>query len=238
VSEFRDAYQKGEKYAVNQTINMNTSNVKLAQRILRFGQSALKSYGPSGLKRFLWDNEYSTHKWDFADNTKSDCVYAHLEKHAANGSILDLGCGTGNTSNELAETAYQKYLGVDISEICLGKARKRSQETGRSAKNQFVCGDFIRFCTPERFDVILFRESLYHVPMDKITSTLKAYATNLKANGVFVVRIKTLDDKDGTLKPRPIAMLRLLEKEFDVIENRHYQGFGATVIVFRPKLVS
>jgi 2-polyprenyl-3-methyl-5-hydroxy-6-metoxy-1,4-benzoquinol methylase len=217
---------------------MNNSNVNLAQRILRFGQSALKSYGPSGLKRILWDSEYSTRKWDFADNTGSDCVYSHLEKHAATGSILDLGCGTGNTSNELATAAYQSYLGVDISEICLNKARKRSQETGRAAKNQFVCGDFLRFCTPERFDVILFRESLYHVPIDKITSTLNRYAINLKANGVFVVRIKTLDDKDGTLKPRPIAMLRVLEKEFDVIENRHYKGFGATVVVFRPKLVS
>jgi 2-polyprenyl-3-methyl-5-hydroxy-6-metoxy-1,4-benzoquinol methylase len=217
---------------------MNNSSVKLAQRILRLGQSALKSYGPSGLKRILWDNEYSTRKWDFADNTESDCVYAHLAKHAANGGILDLGCGTGNTSNELAATAYQKYLGVDISEICLRKARERSQETGRADKNQFVCGDFLQFFTSERFDVILFRESLYHVPMDKITLTLNRYATNLKANGVFVVRIKTLDDKDGTLKPRPIAMLRVLEKEFDVIENRHYKEFGATVVVFRPKAVS
>src|SRR6516165_10721348 len=113
---------------------MNKSNETVAQRILRFGQGALMSYGPSGLKRILWDEEYSGNKWDFADHTESDCVYSHLEKHAANGSILDLGCGTGNTANELDAAAYKSYLGVDISEICLSKARRRSQQSGRAAK--------------------------------------------------------------------------------------------------------
>ena len=112
--------------------------MKIAQRILGLTQSALKSYGPSGLKRIFWDKEYSGDKWNFADHTVGDCVYSHLEKHAANGSILDLGCGSGNTPNELDANAYQSYLGVDISETCLKKASKRSQENGRVDKNKFV----------------------------------------------------------------------------------------------------
>jgi 2-polyprenyl-3-methyl-5-hydroxy-6-metoxy-1,4-benzoquinol methylase len=208
--------------------------MKIAQHILRVGQSAIKSYGPSSLKRVLWNKEYSGKKWDFADNTESDCVYAPLEKYAANGSILDLGCGTGNTSNELAINAYQRYLGVDISEVCLRKARRRSSQNGRATKNEFTIGDFLQFVTDERFDVILLRESLYHIPINKIVSTLNRYAKNLKDNGVFVVRIKTVDDKDRTPKARPLAMLAVLEREFIVIENCHHDKFGATVIVFRP----
>jgi len=209
-------------------------NMKITHRILMLGQSALKSYGPSGLKRILWDNEYSTDKWNFADNTKNDCVYAHLEKHACNGSILDLGCGSGNTSNELVTTAYQRYLGVDISEVGLAKARKRSEDNGRGAKNQFVCGDFLQFATAERFDVILLRESLYHVPIDKIVPMFTTYGKNLKENGVFVVRLKVLDEKDGTQKARPLAMLAVIEREFNIIEDCYYQEFGSTVVVFRP----
>jgi 2-polyprenyl-3-methyl-5-hydroxy-6-metoxy-1,4-benzoquinol methylase len=208
--------------------------MKITQRILRAGQSALKSYGPSGLKRILWDKEYSGTKWDFAASSKSDCVYSHLQKYAAQGSILDLGCGTGNTSNELATDAYQRYLGVDISEVCLSKARKRSEENGRGDKNQYAYGDFLQFSTPERFDVILLRESLYHVPMGKIVSTFCHYAKNLKPNGVFMVRIKILDEKDGTPKARPVAMLAVIEKEFHVLENCYHKEFGSTVMVFRP----
>jgi 2-polyprenyl-3-methyl-5-hydroxy-6-metoxy-1,4-benzoquinol methylase len=213
---------------------MKNSKENIPQRALRFALGAFKSYAPSGLKRIFWDKEYSGHKWDFADHTENDCVYLHLEKHAANGSILDLGCGTGNTSNELARDAYQKYLGVDISEVCLSKARRRSQESGRAAKNQFVFGEILQFSTPQKFDVILFRESLYHVPMGKIVSTLNRYSKNLRENGVIIVRIYT-SDTNGTPKPRPTAMIGIIEREFDVVENCHYRESGATVIVFRPR---
>ena len=213
--------------------------MNITQRILSLGLGALKSYAPSGLKRIIWNKEYSGNKWNFADHTENDCVYSHLQKHAANGSILDLGCGTGNTSNELAYNAYEKYLGVDISEACLSKARSRSEESGRAAKNQFVRGDLLEFSTPQQFDVILFRESFYFVPMGKIESTLNYYAKNLRDNGVFIVRIYTTD-KDGTPKPRPIAMVGIIERKFEVVENCHYgeSGQGSTVIVFRPKRVS
>lgn len=207
----------------------------ITQRILTFMQSALKSYGPSGLKRILWDKEYSGDKWNFADHTAGDCVYSHLEKYAANGSILDLGCGSGNTANELAAHSYRTYLGVDISESCLSKARKRSQENGRADKNQFGCGDFLSYEPAQQFDVILFRESMYHVPFGKIKSTLDHYSKYLKDGGVFVVRMATVDH--GRRKSRPTAMLGVIEREFTVVENCHYEKSGATVIVFRPGCV-
>jgi SAM-dependent methyltransferase len=214
--------------------------VKITQRVLRFGRAALLSFGPSRLKRVIWDKEYSGNKWDFADHTETDCVYPHLEKYAANGSILDLGCGTGNTANELALNAYKRYLGVDISEVCLSKARRRSEANGRGAKNQFAYGDFLEFSTSERFDVVLLRESLYHIPIGKIEPTLNRYTKNLKDGGVFVVRIYTseIDPQSpsyGKPKARPTAMIDVIERKFDVVENCYYPESGSTVIVFRSK---
>jgi len=203
------------------------------QRIVTFVQAALKSYGPSGLKRILWNKEYSGDKWNFADDTVGDCVYSHLEKHASNGSILDLGCGTGNTATELAANAYQTYVGVDISETCLSKAMTRSQKTGRAAKNQFVQSDFLNYVPTQKFDVILFRESMYHVPPGKIPSTLAHYADYLREGGVFVVRMATRGP-DGKVKSRPTTMIDIIKAECDVLENCTYAD-GATVLVFRPK---
>jgi len=207
--------------------------MKIARRILVFTQSALKSYGPSGLKRVFWEKEYSGDKWNFADHTEGDCVYSHLEKHAANGDILDLGCGSGNTANELAANAYQNYLGIDISETCLNKARKRSEENGRAEKNKFASGDFLKYSPTKKFNVILFRESMYHVPMGQIKSMLDRYSEWLKDGGVFVVRLATADD--GKPKSRPTAMIDIIRRGFDVVEDCHYPESGATVIVFRPR---
>jgi 2-polyprenyl-3-methyl-5-hydroxy-6-metoxy-1,4-benzoquinol methylase len=208
----------------------------IAQRTLRFIQAALKSYGPSSIKRFLWNKEYSGDKWNFADNTLGDCVYSHLEKYAANGSILDLGCGSGNTADEMAVNAYHNYVGVDISETCLSKASMRSKQSGRSDKNQFVSGDFLNYVPSQQFDVILFRESMYHVPMGKIMATVQRYSKYLRNGGVFIVRMGTID-KDGRPQARPKAMIDIIKRECEVVESCQYEKFGAVVIVFRAKRV-
>jgi SAM-dependent methyltransferase len=211
-------------------------NLYIVKRSLGFVRGFLLSYGPRAIKRRVWEKEYSEDKWNFADNTVGDCVYGHLERHAANGSILDLGCGSGNTATELAASAYQTYVGVDISETALGKATRRTEECARQNKNRFVCGDFLAHVPTERFDVILFRESMYHVPLSRVKAILDHYSKYLKEDGVFIVRLFTANRETDKSKRRPIAMLGIMEAEFDVVERRQYTDSGRpTVIVLRPK---
>ena len=207
----------------------------IGQRALNLIHAFLKSYGPSNIKRMLWDKEYAGTKWNFADNTLGDCVYSHLEKYTRNGSLLDLGCGSGNTATELATTAYQTYIGVDISAEALSKATRRTAEIGRADRNSFAQGDFLNYIPNQQFDVILFRESLYHVPLGKIKTILEQYSKYLKKGGVFVVRLKTSSGKNGMRKPRPNAMVGIIEAEFDVLEKGEYTESGATVVVFQPR---
>jgi SAM-dependent methyltransferase len=203
----------------------------VAERTLTFMRSLLKSYGPSIVKKRLWDAEFSGGKWNFIDDTRGDCVYSYLEKYARNGSILDLGCGPGNTANELTTQAYQRYVGVDISEAALQKGRKRSIENGRGEKNLFLQGDFINYEPAQQFDIILFRESMYHVPIGRIKSVLDHYSQFLVEGGVFIVRMNTKGGKLG----RPKTMADLIASEFDLVERNQHGDSGATVIVVRPR---
>ena len=82
----------------------------IVERTARFVRGFLLSYGPSNIKKKFWDKEYSEEKWSFAYNTVGDCVYAHLERYSGNATILDIGCGSGNTSTEMADI-YRSYLG-------------------------------------------------------------------------------------------------------------------------------
>jgi SAM-dependent methyltransferase len=208
----------------------------IAQRTATIMRGLIKRYGPTSLKRALWDEEFSVGKWNFIDHTAGDCVYPYLEKYVADGSILDLGCGPGNTANELADTAYRTYVGVDISEAALVKARKRSEACGRSAKNSFAQGDFLSYLPSQRFDVILFRESMYHVPLGKVKLILDRYTEYLNDHGVFIVRMFASGREDGKSRSRPNAMIDIIEKSFDVVENRRHQEPGEpTVLVFRPR---
>src|ERR1700735_4514724 len=175
----------------------------IVDRTARFVRGFLLSYGPSNIKKHFWDKEYSEEKWSFAYNTVGDCVYAHLERYSENAAILDIGCGSGNTATEMADK-YRSYLGVDISEAALAKARRRSQEGGRGEKNSFECGDFLTYLPNGTYEVILFRESMYHVPLGKVKATLDRYAEFLKDDGVIVVRLFASSGErvDGKDKPR------------------------------------
>ena len=192
----------------------------------------LKRYAPENTKKLLWDQEFSSGHWNFIDNTAGDCVYKHLEKYADKGSILDLGCGPGNTANELSTDVYWTYVGVDISEAALAKARRRTEESGRTSRNRFAQGDFLSYVPNQQFDIILFREALYHVPLGKVKAMLSRYSEYLRDGGVFIVRMVTSNGNKA--KHRLTSMVGTIETEFDVLEKCQYGESGPTVIVFRP----
>jgi SAM-dependent methyltransferase len=210
--------------------------VYIVQRTMVFVQGFLSSYGPSSIKKLLWDRDFSGNKWDFIDNTVGDCIYPHLERYARNGSILDLGCGPGNTANELNPSVYQSYVGIDISEVALAKAVKRTQENSRAEKNSFVCSDFLGYRPTQEFDVILFRESMYHVPHGQVLKILDKYSKYLKNSGVFIIRLYIGDNRAGKIKFRVKRKIDLIKREFDIVESSQYDTPGLPVVlVFRPR---
>ena len=208
----------------------------IVRRTLTFVQGFLTSDGPSSIKKKLWDRDFSSGKWDFIDDTAGDCVYPFLEKYANHGNILDLGCGPGNTANELTSDAYKTYIGVDISATALEKAVRRTKENGRADKNSFVVSDFLGYAPSQDFDIILFRESLYHVPYGQVKPILDKYSKHLKTGGVFIVRLYAGDERPGVIKPRVIRKMDLIKNNFDIVEYRRFDTPALpTVLVFRPR---
>lgn len=196
-----------------------------AQNVLR---SVKQRWGTSNAKHRLWDNEYAGGRWNHCEQTPGAVVYRYIEKYCANGSILDLGCGSGNTGNELDPTKYHRYIGVDISEIATQKATSRSQHNGRGETNQYLQGDIVSFEPDATYDVICFRESIYYIPHSKIKSMLDRYACFLKENGVFVVNVS----KYGTRKGQQI--LELIESNFEMLEKYAPSEGEEFVTIFRP----
>jgi SAM-dependent methyltransferase len=207
----------------------------IVNRTSTFVRGFICSYGPSSMKKRLWDKEFSGTKWDFLENTASDCVYPYLEKYANKGNILDLGCGPGNTANELSASVYRKYVGVDISEAALAKAVERSRKNGRAEKNSFINSDFLNYHPSQQFDIILFRESMYHIPYGQVLPILKKFSGNLKSAGVFIVRLYAGDHRPGVIKPRVTAKLDLIKREYNIIESKQFDMPALpNVLVFRP----
>jgi SAM-dependent methyltransferase len=188
----------------------------------------LQAYGTAKAKRSLWDAEYSRKCWDCLASTPDDAVYAFIESAARGGDILDLGCGSGSTANELDGECYAEYTGIDISAVALEMAKKRSEENGRNGKNRFICCDISAYVPEQAFNVILFRDSIYYLPPARVRKVLIRYAGYLQPDGVFIVKLW----RDG---PRFRYIHRIVERNF-VVRAKHTFGDSlATIIIFAPR---
>lgn len=199
----------------------------MTRKIRNVLRGLLQAHGARGVKRFLWNIEFSQGRWACLDSTPGDCVYQHLEQHTNGGSILDLGCGSGNTGNELDPAAYRRYVGVDISDVAINKARIRSRENRRAETNSYVQADIFDYVPTRKFDVILFRDSIYYIPHGKVPRLLDRYSNYLNEGGVFVVRMLNANGKYMTL-------LDTIDNNFQVVDRHMSDDPKAIVIVFRP----
>jgi SAM-dependent methyltransferase len=197
-------------------------------KLRSFLRTIVHTYGTTAAKRSLWNGEFARGHWEGLEDTAGDCVYPFIEKHLKGGSILDLGCGSGNTANELDEATFREYTGVDISDVAIEKARRRTRENGRTNQYRFAQGDIFSHVPAGRYDVILFRDSIYYVPWADIQKMLNRYAMFLKQDGVFIVRMWS-----GTDKYKPIA--ETIGRTFHVVERHESPQPPATVLVFCQK---
>jgi SAM-dependent methyltransferase len=187
----------------------------------------VQRYATTKIKTQLWDAEFSRGRWGCLDRPPGTCKHPHVEKHANNGSILDLGCGPGSTGNELTEHRYQSYTGVDISDVAIEKAKERAAEHGRADKNQFVRSDILHYVPTQKYDVILFGDSIYYVPRKRIVAVLDRYAKYLKAGGVFIVNLYGINYQ---------AVADIIESNFDVLEKVLADESNVRVLVFPPSV--
>lgn len=102
-------------------------------------------------------------------------------------SILDIGCGTGRHSIELAKRGY-KVTGIDLSMDQLNMARRKAESAGVSI--DFLQRDARDFCFDQQFDLaIMICEGAFPLmETDEMNfRILRNAAKSLKPGGKFIL---------------------------------------------------
>jgi 2-polyprenyl-3-methyl-5-hydroxy-6-metoxy-1,4-benzoquinol methylase len=71
----------------------------------------------------------------------------------ANRTFLDVGCGNGLYSLELARKGAAKVLGLDISEVMIGRCKAASEKENLDGRCEFIQTDLLEYKGTEKFDV-------------------------------------------------------------------------------------
>lgn len=74
---------------------------------------------------------------------------------AQGASVLDIGCGPGHYSVELARRGAARVVGVDFADGMIELARAQATAAGVADRCEFQVGDFERFTSDSLFDYVV-----------------------------------------------------------------------------------
>lgn len=94
--------------------------------------------------------------------------------------ILDLGCGTGWSSNLFALSGHE-VVGIDVSKDAINAAKKKFNRSNLS----FEKVDYNNLSSLGLFDVAIFIDSLHHA--DDIEAVLRSVKKILKSGGICII---------------------------------------------------
>jgi SAM-dependent methyltransferase len=152
-----------------------------------------------------WNTEYASGSWQRLRNLDELAHHAVLAGYFARlkpgGTLLDVGCGEGVFQEQL-RGCYSRYVGTDFAEP-VRQASVRCDPCTR-----FVEADMNDFTTSERFDAIVFNESIYyhHDPV----AGLRRYEQFLAPDGVFLLSMHCKERND--------ALWSRLEERYQVLD--------------------
>ncbi len=121
-----------------------------------------EKYWDSEVKEF--DSIYSHKKSKFSnwlDKTFRWDMYARYEftlknsEPIKNRSFLDVGCGTGRYSIELAKRGADKVIGIDIANEMVKVCQERIKKELVSNKCKFIQSDLLAYQPESKFDVCI-----------------------------------------------------------------------------------
>jgi SAM-dependent methyltransferase len=119
-----------------------------------------------------------------------DLIEAAIARHAAGRrpvEMLDVGCGTGGHSIELARRGF-RMTGVDLSAAMLGHAGEKSAALPESSRPKWMRGDARNFDAGRQFDmaIMMFAVVGYLTSNDDALAGLRNIRRHLTPGALFV----------------------------------------------------
>lgn len=151
-------------------------------------------------------------------NMNSDDVRALVDELAPAGDVLELACGTGIFTADIARHAHS-VTAVDASPRMLEIARARVGD----AKVTYVCGDIFAWEPDRTYDAVFFGFWLSHVPPSSFDDFWSLVRRCLAPHG----RVGFVDEDDRgaghdevrSVEGVPVARRRLADgREFDIVK--------------------
>jgi SAM-dependent methyltransferase len=151
--------------------------------------------------------------------------------------VLELGCGTGWLTFQLARAGAAAVTGVDSSPSQIARARAAAEDLGLADRVRLEIGDAGDLTrATRRFDLVVMHAFLHHLTNTEIREALATAADLLRPGGRLVV-LEPVCFPDGRAEePRVLRMIRILQKLPMALAGRGIRRVGSTEREVRARL--
>ncbi|HWB91864.1 MAG TPA: methyltransferase domain-containing protein [Puia sp.] len=164
-----------------------------------------------GRKRYRWDKEYASGRWDYLNESivaeSYDAVLQVIARNlAGDRSILELGCGEGILQTRMPRDTYSRFLGVDISKVAIRKAQRFKDD-----KTDYRVGNMETYVPSGKWNMIIFNEVLFYTgdPLGLV----KRYVPYLQPAGTLLVALRETPDA--------LDMIHAFDKAFHLRDQQY-----------------
>ncbi len=128
-------------------------------------------------------------------------------------SVLELGCGTGWLTFQLARAGAAAVTGVDSSPSQIARARAAAEDLGLADRVQLEIGNAGQLArATRRFDLVVMHAFLHHLTNAEIREALATAADLLRPGGRLVVLEPVCFPNGRPDEPRVLWVIRKLQK--------------------------
>ncbi len=188
----------------------------LLTRVGRHGPDALVTPDP---------NRGDAKRWKYLEDLGELARYAvivgYIRRMKPNATVLDVGTSNGVLAEELKHDV-RHFRGIEFDGTSVQNAKNRN-----IAVAEFFEADANTYATNDKFDVIVFNETMYY--MNDPIQLLSRYASYLEPGGMLIV--SNFVARYLLRFPNEIARNFQLVEQTTVVNSR---GLGWTIQVIRP----
>lgn len=187
---------------------------KILKDQIEYYKNRAKEYDEWFLRKGRYDYGPELNKQWFTEVSQ---VRAELKTFAPKGLVLELACGTGLWTKELAHYA-QTITALDASDEMLEINRRRL----RNAEVHYIQADLLKWRPDRKYDVVFFSFWLSHVPPDRFKDFWAMVSKSLTPGG-RVFFIDSLYEPTTTARNQPLAKPGVVTMTRRLNDGREYQ---------------
>lgn len=159
------------------------------------------------------------------------------------GKVLELGCGEGGMSLELAKMGFD-VICIDISKSAINKIKSEAEK--RKIKINAVCGDLDNYNLEENYDVIIANGFFHFLKKERTLDLIEDCKKHTNKGGINIFEVLVEGDpsqeKDSEGYYFPRDKLRELYLDWEILDYDEYEDYDdeewnnklARIIAIKP----